>query len=537
MDNNEILDIYPLHVEIKHKIARYNRQDGVIVCDNSNYQIIFTFDDEWSEYPIKTARFVWNDLHTDVVFNGTTCKVPVLNDTSFVAVGVYAGDLRTTTPAIIYCKKSILCENPEHIPPEPDVYNQIMKLMNGFSVKVEKVGDETTITTTDPNGTHVAIVRDGKNGITPHIGENGHWFVGSEDTGVPAQGNGGGSGSGSCIQTVTSTDMADTNTTFTFSIDRKLEQGKLYEFCLFYDYDNYDELDEYTCDYPILISDGTTTFNVFKNGMSGETASCIDLLEQIEYEYSAAGTHKYRFVGYVETINNKSYVVVIGGNTSYIKDYIKRYVDGKGFLTEHQDISGKVDKVDGKGLSTEDYTTEEKAKLNGIDIDKIKADLSAKIDKPSAIPEVGKILKVTAVNDDGTFVCEWSDANSGGVTDVQINGESIITDGVAHIPITQSNWSETSGFVLRRIHRSYGLVVLDGGTTAIMQANENQIDGRSANYNPIAPEKLDYAVKATMCDGKGAAWTDAERIAALLRMGCTVDENGFVKWTAQEVAE
>lgn len=35
-------------------------------------------------------------------------------------------------------------------------------------------------------------------------------------------------------------------------------------------------------------------------------------------------------------------------------------------LKEHQDISGKVDKVQGKGLSTNDYTTNEKNKLSGI---------------------------------------------------------------------------------------------------------------------------------------------------------------------------
>ncbi|MEE1239443.1 MAG: hypothetical protein UHO61_05920 [Acutalibacteraceae bacterium] len=44
----------------------------------------------------------------------------------------------------------------------------------------------------------------------------------------------------------------------------------------------------------------------------------------------------------------------------------------------------------------------------------------------------------------------------------------------------------------------------------------------------------DSIVKGVMCDGKGDAWTDAERLAALLCLGCTVDENGFVKWTAQE---
>lgn len=36
------------------------------------------------------------------------------------------------------------------------------------------------------------------------------------------------------------------------------------------------------------------------------------------------------------------------------------------YLTKHQDISGKVDKEVGKGLSTNDYTTEEKNKLAGL---------------------------------------------------------------------------------------------------------------------------------------------------------------------------
>lgn len=46
--------------------------------------------------------------------------------------------------------------------------------------------------------------------------------------------------------------------------------------------------------------------------------------------------------------------------------YTKTEIDNAGYLTSHQDISGKVDKVNGKGLSTEDYTTAEKTKLSGI---------------------------------------------------------------------------------------------------------------------------------------------------------------------------
>lgn len=33
---------------------------------------------------------------------------------------------------------------------------------------------------------------DGQDGVTPHIGENGNWFIGETDTGVPAQGSTGG---------------------------------------------------------------------------------------------------------------------------------------------------------------------------------------------------------------------------------------------------------------------------------------------------------------------------------------------------------
>lgn len=39
-------------------------------------------------------------------------------------------------------------------------------------------------------------------------------------------------------------------------------------------------------------------------------------------------------------------------------------IDHSQYLTQHQDITGKVDKVSGKGLSTNDYTTADKAKVD-----------------------------------------------------------------------------------------------------------------------------------------------------------------------------
>ena len=100
-----------LNISVIDKVAKYLMRDGDIVCGNSDYQITFTFDEEWGVYDTKTARFIWNGKHTDQPFVGNICPVPIIRNTELVTVGVYAGDLCTTTPASIPCKRSILCES------------------------------------------------------------------------------------------------------------------------------------------------------------------------------------------------------------------------------------------------------------------------------------------------------------------------------------------------------------------------------------------------------------------------------------------
>ena len=106
----------------------------VIVCGNSDYTATFTFDDEWNLTGPRTARFVYvkdgKVQHTDVVFPGNVVAVPILENVDFVDVGVFAGNLCTTTPARVRCKKSILCGSGTPQDPTPDVYSQIMELFN-----------------------------------------------------------------------------------------------------------------------------------------------------------------------------------------------------------------------------------------------------------------------------------------------------------------------------------------------------------------------------------------------------------------------
>lgn len=122
-----------IKITVRDKVA--TGDDSRIVCGNSDYSILFDFDEEWDAYDVKTARFVYagmNGKYIDVVLSGTTCKVPVLQDAIGVYVGVYAGDLHTTTPAWFECDKSILCGGGSPAAPSDDVYNQIMERLNNI---------------------------------------------------------------------------------------------------------------------------------------------------------------------------------------------------------------------------------------------------------------------------------------------------------------------------------------------------------------------------------------------------------------------
>lgn len=118
-----------IRIEIREKIARQT-DNGIYVCGNSDFEAVFSFDTEWDAYPMKTARFKYNGGYQDVVFTGDTCAVPVIQDTYSFKVGVYAGDLHTTTAALISATKSILCGDEVHREPTKDVYGQIMDVLN-----------------------------------------------------------------------------------------------------------------------------------------------------------------------------------------------------------------------------------------------------------------------------------------------------------------------------------------------------------------------------------------------------------------------
>lgn len=152
-------------------------------------------------------------------------------------------------------------------------------------------------------------------------------------------------------------------------------------------------------------------------------------------------------------------------------------------------------------------------------VTELKSEIATKITAPEN-PEVGKAFKIKSVNDDGTFIGEWADCTN---LDVRINGESIVRDGVAEIPI--ANRDNVFGVVKTIPYEFWGTGVGADrdGQLRLYPASNGNIDARQKiNVSPISVNNLDYAVKAAMCDGKGAAWTAEEQAAARERMG--IDE-------------
>lgn len=137
-----------INVSVKNHVAKQTDKT-VYVCGNDDFVINFDFDSEWDQYGVKTARFTYGGNYVDVVFTGNTCAVPIITNVWRFKVGVFAGDLSTTTPVLISASKSILCETGTPAAPTDDVYNQIMEVVNEATTASNKAKASAEAVTPD----------------------------------------------------------------------------------------------------------------------------------------------------------------------------------------------------------------------------------------------------------------------------------------------------------------------------------------------------------------------------------------------------
>lgn len=122
-----------------------------IVCGNSDYAVLFDFDEEWEAYPVKTLRAVWRDLDTggmcstELLFEGSLVELPAFFRTNQILLGVYAGSIRTTVPVRIPCCACIVNSDAVHPDPPPDIYTQLLRYQERLLTEQTYAGSATEI--------------------------------------------------------------------------------------------------------------------------------------------------------------------------------------------------------------------------------------------------------------------------------------------------------------------------------------------------------------------------------------------------------
>lgn len=145
MSNDKII----VNISIRDKRA-YG--DGTIfVCDNSDYVLHFDFDEQWDGVEAKTARIIYSgSKYIDIPFRGNQVEIERTPVSNRYSIGVYASNIKTSTPAFFDCDYSILSTNPFHAPIPEDTYNKIMALIEGADDAIVEV-DELPTENIDPH--------------------------------------------------------------------------------------------------------------------------------------------------------------------------------------------------------------------------------------------------------------------------------------------------------------------------------------------------------------------------------------------------
>lgn len=103
---------------VKDKIASVP-QDAYIVCGNNKYTLILDLDEEWEIGKLITVRFKFCKngklQHIDRTTFTDTVTIPEFYGINQVFVGLFSGDIQTTTPARVLCLKSITCDDSTEI--------------------------------------------------------------------------------------------------------------------------------------------------------------------------------------------------------------------------------------------------------------------------------------------------------------------------------------------------------------------------------------------------------------------------------------
>lgn len=118
-----------INITVKGKVASSDTK--AIVNGNSDYAVNWVLDGDWADYDTKTMRVRFFDGSViDSIFSGTSCSLPVITETCMIEIGLFAGDLITSTPAVINCIRCIRDDEGPVQDPTPSIYDQLLAKLN-----------------------------------------------------------------------------------------------------------------------------------------------------------------------------------------------------------------------------------------------------------------------------------------------------------------------------------------------------------------------------------------------------------------------
>lgn len=179
-----------INIKVENLVPILQEGCNKILCGNGDYEVHFSFDEEWANYNVKTALFVCGGDTFYSVFEGEDCEVPEIDGGTTCYIGVVSGDItsgneipkkKTSRWVCVEAVPTITSIAKEPKAPPKDVYVEFMALLNkyiaggggggesgkdGFSpiVNITPIDNGHRVTITDIEGDHTYEVFNGEKG-------------------------------------------------------------------------------------------------------------------------------------------------------------------------------------------------------------------------------------------------------------------------------------------------------------------------------------------------------------------------------------
>lgn len=123
--------IKPIVIKVTDKVPELVSGPEYVVCDNSDYTVVWQLDEEWAQFEHRTMQVNYKDgTYERVLFTGDSCTLPALPVPGPVHVGLFAGDIHTTRPARLLAVRSATTDGGEERDPMPNGYAQAIQALD-----------------------------------------------------------------------------------------------------------------------------------------------------------------------------------------------------------------------------------------------------------------------------------------------------------------------------------------------------------------------------------------------------------------------